>query len=218
MNYSFFDELRKMTGKNPIEFYRTHLRSTQVPDEIDNYDLAVKRVERNLRLLDFCVDKGAWSSPKPPGVGRGICVADSDYYAGFGSSTKAAIVDVILDENGFPKVERVFIAIDAGTVINPDVVHAQLEGGVAFALTTALYSEITIENGGVRQSNFHDYPILKMEQMPPVEIAIIPSSGNPKSVGEDSVPITIAALVNAIEDAGGPRIRRLPVSSVLNAS
>ena len=217
MNYSFFDELREQTGRNPIEFYRAHLDPERVPEDIDNYDLAVRRAERNLRMLEFCVEHGAWNTTKGPGVGRGICVSDSDYFAGFGSSTKAAIVDVTLDAEEFPKIKRIFLAIDAGTIINPDVVSAQLEGGVAFALTTALYSEITIENGGVQQSNFHDYPILKMDQMPPLEIVIVPSFDSPKSVGEDAVPITIAALVNAIADAGGQRIRRLPISSALKA-
>lgn len=88
---------------------------------------------------------------------------------------------------------------------------------MAYALTTALHSEITLENGQVQQSNFHDYPIVKMDEMPVVTIEIIPSNEPPLSIGEDAVPITIAALVNALADAGAPRIRRLPVKSALQA-
>ena len=120
-----------------------------------------------------------------------------------------------MDEQAGLRVDHVFLAIDAGTVINPDIVHAQLEGGIAYALTTALHSEITVENGQVQQSNFHDYPILKLDRMPAVTIEILPSTEPPASIGEDAVPVTIAALVNAIADAGGPRLRTLPVAKIL---
>jgi isoquinoline 1-oxidoreductase subunit beta len=213
MNYSFLDELRLITGRDAVDFFRAHLDPERIPTDLANYDLAVDRAEKTQQLLDFCIEKGKWGLEKRPGVGRGICVSDSSYYAGYESSTKAAIVDVTLDDAGFPTIERVFVAIEAGTIINPDVVHAQLEGGVAYALTSALFSEITVEGGKVQQSNFHDYPMLKMDRMPPVEIAILASSGSPLSVGEDAVPITIAALVNAIADAGGSRVRSLPISA-----
>lgn len=220
MNYSFLDELRVKSGKRTIEFYKDLLDPDRIPADTDNYDLAMDRARRHIRLLEHAASDGPWRSPKPEGIGRGIAVSDSDYTAGYGSSTKVAIVDVTLDQDGVPKIERVYIAIDAGTVINPDVVHAQLEGGVAYALTTAFMSEITVENGQVEQSNFHDYPMLKLHEMPQVDIDILPSDATPTGVGEDSVPITIAALVNAISDAGGPRIRRLPIETdgVANAS
>lgn len=212
MNFSFLDEIRLAIGADAIGFFRAHLDPSRIPKDVDEYDLAVDRALRTRRVLDYCVEKGGWSNEKPPGVGRGICASDSDYYPGFGSSTKAAMVDIVLDKKGSLTVNRVFIAIDAGTVINPDIVKAQLEGGVAFALSTALYSEISVKNGSVEQSNFHDYPVLRMKKMPRVEVAMIPSDSTPLGVGEDAVPITIAALVNAIVDAGGPRIRRLPIS------
>lgn len=212
MNYSFLDELRVKSGKQTIDFYKDLLDPGRIPVDADNYELAMDRARRHIRLLEHAASAGPWRSPKPEGIGRGIAVSDSDYTAGYGSSTKVAIVDVTLDKDGVPKIERVYIAIDAGTVINPDVVHAQLEGGVAYALTTAFMSEITVENGQVEQSNFHDYPMLKLHEMPKVDIDILPSEGTPTGVGEDSVPITIAALVNAIADAGGPRVRRLPIN------
>ena len=211
MNFSFLDEVRLLSGRDPIDFLRTLIDHTAIPSNSDNYDLAVARARRHQRVLEFVARQWAWNAPKPKGTGRGLAITDSDYYPGYGSSTKAAIVDVSLAESGEPRVERVFIAIDAGTIINPDIVHAQLEGGVAYALTTALMSEITVESGQVQQSNFHDYPILTMDRMPPVEIAILPSDDTPEGVGEDAVPITIAALVNAIADAGGPRVRNLPI-------
>lgn len=216
MNFGFLDELRELSGKDAIAYYRSLLNPNRIPAEDENYELAVERVKANARVLEFAAANGNWNAPKPSGAGRGIAVSDSNYYPGYSSSAKAAIVDVSLDQDNQPEIEKVYIAIDAGTVVNPDIVHAQLEGGVAYALTTALMSEITIENGRVMQSNFHDYPMLKLDRMPKVEIAIIPSDMTPLSIGEDAVPITIAALVNAIADAGGPRIRRLPIEAALN--
>ena len=211
MNFSFLDELRLASGRDVATFYRELLDPEKIPTGIEGYDGAVERAQRNRRIFDHAVKNGPWRSPKPAGLGRGIAVSDSDYYQGYRSATKAAIVDVRIDQGGIPVVEHVYIAVDAGTVINPDIVQAQLEGGVAFALTNALMSEITLEAGAVQQSNFHDYPILKMDRMPPVQIDILPSDGPPFGIGEDSVPITIAALINAIADAGGPRIRELPI-------
>ena len=211
MNFSFLDELRELSGHSVIDFYRSLLDPRRIPKDLEKYALAVKRAKRHIRLLDHAVNNGGWTVPKKRGAGRGIAVTDTDYYLGYPSATKAVIVDVVLDDDGTPNIERVYIAIDTGTVINPDIVRQQLEGGVAYALTTALMSEITIESGAVQQSNFNDYPILKMDQMPKVEIDVIPSDGPPLSVGEDSVPATIAALVNAIADAGGPRIRSMPI-------
>ncbi|MFT4583979.1 MAG: isoquinoline 1-oxidoreductase beta subunit [Gammaproteobacteria bacterium] len=213
MNFSFLDEMRIASGKDAISFYRELLDSEQIPIDTTNYAINVERMKRNLRLLDYAINVGPWHAPKEAGVGRGLCVSDSDYFAGYTTSTKAAIVDVAIGKDGKPVVESVFIAIDAGIAINPDIVRAQLEGGVAYALTTALMSEITVENGQVQQSNFHDYPMLTMTQMPRIDVVILPSDEPPRGVGEDAVPVTIAALVNAIVDAGGPRIRRLPINS-----
>ena len=103
------------------------------------------------------------------------------------------------------------MAIDAGTLINPDVVIGQLEGGIIYALNNALMSEITVAEGRVQQSNFHDYPMITLAQAPEIVIELMPSKAPPLGVGEDAVPVTIAALINAIADAGGQRIRRLPI-------
>ncbi|MGN7932677.1 molybdopterin cofactor-binding domain-containing protein [Sphingopyxis sp. 22461] len=215
MNFGFLDELRLLTGRDVPEFYRSLLDPSYIPADLEDREIAVARVKNHLKLFDFAIEKGRWHAPKGRGRGRGLAVGDTSYYPSYPSSTKAAIVDVSFDEKAGLRVDHVFLAVDAGTVINPDIVHAQLEGGIAYALTTALHSEITVENGQVQQSNFHDYPILKLDQMPAVTIEILPSTEPPASIGEDAVPVTIAALVNAIADAGGPRLRSLPIAKIL---
>lgn len=216
MNLGFLDELARLAGRDPADVYRHLLQESRVPPDIDQYAIAVGRIRTLRVILEKTLELTKWDTAKvADGSGRGLAVSDSEYYAGYGSSSsKAAVVDVTIPSGGPLSIDRVFIAIDCGTVINPDVVKAQLEGGVAYALTNVLHSQITIEEGRVQQSNFHDYPILKMHEMPPVEVVILPGKGKPLSVGEDAVPITIAALVNAIADAGGPRIRSLPIETI----
>lgn len=102
-------------------------------------------------------------------------------------------------------------AVDCGLAVNPDQIRAQVEGSVVFGLTAALYGAITIENGRVQQSNFHDYPMLRMSEMPTVEVHIVPSTERPSGVGEAAVPQIAPAVVNAIFAATGKRIRRLPI-------
>ena len=213
MNFSFLDELARLAGKDPADVYRDLLHESKVPSDTKYHEIAIVRAKTLRRVLEKALELADWDATKVrKGSGRGIAVSDSEYYAGYGSSSaKAAVVDVTIGSDKSLTIDKVSITIDCGTVINPDVVKAQLEGGIAYALTNALYSEITVKGGRVQQSNFHDYKILKIHEMPPVEINILPGTGKPLSVGEDSLPITIAALVNAIADAGGPRIRSLPI-------
>ncbi|WP_339671487.1 molybdopterin cofactor-binding domain-containing protein [Dasania marina] len=213
MNFGFLDELARLAGRDPADVYRAMLHESKVPSDIKHYEIAVERAKTLRRVLEKMLALTEWSTTNAhEGSGRGIAVSDTEYYAGYGAtSSKAAVVDVTINAEGKLSLDKVFIVIDCGTVINPDVVRAQLEGGVAYALTNALHSEITVKDGKVQQSNFHDYPVLKIHEMPSVVIEILPGTGAPLSVGEDSVPITIAALVNAIADAGGPRIRNLPI-------
>lgn len=217
MNFGFLDELRLLAGRDVPAFYRSLLDASFIPADLPDRDVALARVASHLKLFDFAIEKGGWNAAKGTGQGRGLAVGDTSYYPAYPSSTKAAMVDVSLDDKTGVRVDRVFLAVDAGTVINPDIVHAQLEGGIAYALTTALHSEITVVNGQVQQSNFHDYPMLKLAEMPEVTIEILPSTAPPTSIGEDAVPVTIAALVNAIADAGGPRLRSLPLAKALTA-
>jgi isoquinoline 1-oxidoreductase beta subunit len=120
------------------------------------------------------------------------------------------VVEASVGENGDVRVHRVVCAVDCGRVVNPDTVKAQMEGGINFGLT-ALKTEITLENGRVQQSNFHDYPMLRMFEAPVIEVFIMPSEEKPTGVGEPSVPPVAPALANAIFAATGKRLRRLPI-------
>lgn len=213
MNHSFLAELGSLAGKGQIELLRELLDPALIPAGHEQRDALTERAAILGRVLDAAAEKAEWGRAVPAGSGRGIMVADTAYYIGYASSTKAAVVDVTLAD-GKIHVDKVAITVDAGTIINPDVVRAQLEGGVVYALNCAFLSEITVENGRVQQSNFDDYPLLQIDRIPEIEINILPSEGAPLSIGEDSVPITLAALVNAIADAGGPRVRSLPIKDL----
>ena len=143
----------------------------------------------------------------PAGRGRGIAV-----HASFGSFV-AEVAEVSVSKKGEVKVHRVVCAIDCGPVVNPDTIAAQMEGSVVFGLTAALYGEITFANGRVQQSNFHDYPMLRFDEMPRVDTHIIASSDSMGGVGEPGVPPIAPAVTNAIFAATGKRIRRLPIDT-----
>jgi isoquinoline 1-oxidoreductase beta subunit len=125
-------------------------------------------------------------------------------------SCVAQVAEVSLLPNGLPRVHRVVVGVECGTAVNPDIVRAQMEGGVGFALSAALYSEIQIERGEVVQSNFHDYRALRIEEMPRVEVHIVPSQAEPTGVGEPGVPPLAPAVANAVFQLTGQRVRRLP--------
>jgi isoquinoline 1-oxidoreductase beta subunit len=128
----------------------------------------------------------------------------------FGSYV-AHVAEVSVSDAGQVRVHRVAAAIDCGPVVNPDTIRAQLEGGTAFGLTAALYGEISFEKGRVKQRNFHDYPVLRINEMPVVEAHIVPSVDKMGGVGEPGVPSVAPAAVNAIFAATGKRLRRLPI-------
>ena len=119
-----------------------------------------------------------------------------------------------MDKDGIPHVHRVVCAVDCGRVINPDSVKAQMEGGIVFGLTAALKDAITLEGGRVQQRNFHDYPMLRINEAPEIEVHIVTSNEAPTGVGEPGVPPVAPALANAIFAATGKRIRRLPIGRV----
>jgi isoquinoline 1-oxidoreductase subunit beta len=122
----------------------------------------------------------------------------------------AQVAEVSLDHDGRPKVERVVCAVDCGVAVNPDVIRAQMEGGIGYGLAAALWSEITLVEGRVQQSNFHDYRPLRIEEMPPVEVHIVPSAAPPTGVGEPGVPPIAPAVANALFHLTRQRVRRLP--------
>lgn len=142
--------------------------------------------------------------PLPEGRARGIAIHESF------NSFVAQVAEVSRGSNGRIKVERVVCAVDCGVAINPDVIRAQMEGGIGFGLGAALYNEIVIGQGQARQSNFHDYLPLRIEDMPAIEVHIVPSAQPPTGVGEPGVPPVGPAVANAWFRLTGERVRRLP--------
>ena len=139
--------------------------------------------------------------------GRGVAVHESFH------SFVAQVAEVTVAADGSVKVDRVVAAVDCGIAINPDTIRAQVEGSVAFALSAALHGEITLQEGRVVQSNFHDYAPLRLNEMPRVEVHIVPSAANPTGIGEPGVPPVAPAVANAIAAATGIWLTRLPFSA-----
>jgi isoquinoline 1-oxidoreductase beta subunit len=131
-------------------------------------------------------------------------------FSTFGVTHVAMIADVSVDENDQIHVHRVVCAVNCGLAVNPDNVKAQIEGGIVFGLSAALYGEITLEGGAVQQTNFHDYPILRLDAMPEIEVHILPSESKPTGIGEMGVPPIAPAIANAIFALTGKRLRRIP--------
>jgi isoquinoline 1-oxidoreductase beta subunit len=212
MNQCFLNEIARASGQDPLAFQLALLRPDELPAAMEKRELEYERVAQQRKVLLALGRAVEWPRPRLAGKGSGIAVHDMSYWPEYTAAAAAAMVTVSIGKQGV-RVERVVVVLDAGQIVNPDNVVAQVQGGVAFALTDTLYSAITLEAGRVAQSNFHDYPILRMSGMPQVEVHLLPSSGPPHGVGELPVPLVIAALVNAIADAGGPQIRHLPALS-----
>ena len=202
---SFIDEIAAATGKDPLALRRQLIASKQKPaGGGDNEGETPVNVDRLLGVLNLVAEKSGWGTPLPAGRGRGI----AGLY-GFGSYV-AHVAEVTVAKDGTLRVDRVVVAVDCGQVINPDLVAAQIEGGVVFGLTSALYDEITIQGGQVQQSNFDNYQMLRIGDMPKVEVHLVPSHESPGGIGEPGVPSTAPAVANAIFAATGKRLRRLP--------
>jgi CO/xanthine dehydrogenase Mo-binding subunit len=186
---SFVDELAHAAGADPVEYRR----------------MLLSKSPRHRGVLDLAAQKASWGTPLPPGRARGVAV-------GFSYGSYAAhVAEVSVNENGRPRVHRIVAAIDCGIAVNPDQVRAQMEGGAIYALTAALHGEITIDGGRVKQSNFHDYPLLRMSESPAIEAYILDSGEPPGGLGEPGVPTVAPAVCNAIFALTGKRIRRLPI-------
>jgi isoquinoline 1-oxidoreductase beta subunit len=192
---SFMDELARKAGKDPIDFRRGMLGKNQ----------------RLLAALNLVAEKSGWGQPLPARIGRGVSVLPS-----FGSFI-ATVVEAEVDEQGEVLLHRITSAVDTGIAVNPDTIMAQLEGGLIFGLTAALYGEITIDKGRVQQSNFHDYRMLRIDQVPKVEVHVIKSGEAPGGIGETGVTAGPPALRNAIYAATGVALRRLPIDRSLIA-
>jgi isoquinoline 1-oxidoreductase beta subunit len=161
---------------------------------------------RAAEVIKLAAEKAEWDKPLPKGWGRGIA-----YHATFGVTHVAYVAEVSVDEDARVHVRRVVAAVDCGQVVNPDNVAAQIEGGIAFGLTAALKAEATLKAGRIQQSNFHDYPILQMNEMPVVEVYIVESDQRPSGMGEMGVPPIAPAVANAVFAATGKRIRHIPI-------
>lgn len=186
---SFIDEVAHASKKDPYEFRRALL--SKHPQELSVLELAAK--------------KAGWGSPLPPGRARGIALHKS-----FGSVV-CQVAEVSVGKSGEVRIHKVVCVIDCGRVVNPSTIHAQMESGIVFGLSATLHGAITLKNGKVEQSNFDDYPILRMKEMPKVEVHIVKSEESPQGVGEPGVPPIAPAVCNAIFTLTGKRIRRLPI-------
>jgi len=190
---TFMDQVAHAAGKDPFEFRRKLLA----------------KEPRMKAVLELAAEKAGWSSaPLSKGKGRGIAVAEAF------KTFVAQVVEVTIQESGRVKVERVVCAVDCGVAINPDVITAQMEGGIGFGLGAALWGNITLEKGRVEQSNFNDYRVLRMNEMPKVEVHIVPSAEAPTGVGEPGVAPIGPALANAIFSATGKRVEVLPLAKL----
>ena len=188
----FFDEVAVAAGKDPYELRRQLLRDKP----------------RHLRTLELAAQKAGWGTPLPAGHGRGIALAE------WAPTTCAQVAEVSVTPDGRVRVHRVVCAVDCGPTVNVGQIEAQLQGGIVYGLTAALYGEITLQGGRVQQSNFTDYPMLHIEEMPVVEVHVVPSDDKQGGIGEPSVGPVAPAVCNAIFAATGKRIRRLPIGKI----
>ncbi len=162
--------------------------------------------DRAANVIKLAAEKAGWGTDLPSGWGRGLA-----YHATFGVTHVAHVAEVSVKEDGTIRVERVVCAVDCGRVVNPDNVAAQMEGGIAFGLTAALKAQVTIKNGRVEQANFDDYPLLRIDEMPKVEVYIVESDERPSGIGEMGVPPIAPAVANAVFAATGKRVRHIPI-------
>ena len=192
---TFIDEVAAATGKDPLAL------RLQLLAEHPNH----------ARVLKLAADKGGWGSPLKANAGerrgRGIAVHESF------RTIVAQVAEVTVKKDGSVKVDRVVCAVDCGTAVNPDNIRSQVEGSVGFALSAALHQGITLKAGRVEQDNFDGYPLLRIDEMPAVEVHIVPSSAAPTGIGEPGVPPLAPAVANAIAAATGRRLRRMPFNT-----
>ena len=184
---TMMDDLAKAAGKDPVAFRRDHLA----------------KHPRIATVLALAAEKADWGSPLPNGVARGIAVHES-----FGTVC-AEVAEVSVDK-GQIKVRRVVAAIDCGLAVNPLTISAQVESAIAFGLSAALYGQLTLKDGVVEQSNFHDYPVLRIADMPKIEVHIVQGGTVPTGVGEPGTPPIAPAVSNAIFALTGKRLREMP--------
>jgi CO/xanthine dehydrogenase Mo-binding subunit len=188
---SFIDELAAVAGKDPVAYRRALLAANP----------------RARAVLDLAAGKAGWGKPLAGRAGRGVSLQHA-----FGSYL-AQVAEVEVAASGEVRVRRVVCAVDCGTVVNPDTVRAQMESGVAFGVSAALREEVTLKGGRVEQTNFGDYRVLRIDEMPSVDVYLVDSREAPGGIGETATACVMPALTNAIFAATGKRIRKLPVAN-----
>lgn len=187
----FVDELAAAAKQDPVSYRRALLNKSP----------------RAKAVLDLAAEKAGWDRPLPAGIGRGVSVV-----FGFGSYV-AQVAEVSVSKDGRVRVKRVVCAVDCGQMINPDTIKAQMEGGIIFGLTAALYGEITLKDGRVEQGNFDSYQVLRINEAPTIEVHMIVSNEEPGGIGEPGTATIAPAVVNAIFSLTGKRLRQLPIDS-----
>jgi isoquinoline 1-oxidoreductase beta subunit len=185
----FLDELARAGGKDPLAL-RLRLLGGR---------------PRHQRVLETAAERAGWNTPLPAGRARGIALS-----ACFGSIV-AQVAEVSLGDDGRPVVHRVVCAIDCGVFINPDTIRAQMDSGIIFGLSAALYGEIGIKDGGAVQGNYHDYRIVRMNETPVIETHIVESGEAPGGIGELGTPPIVPAVCNALHALTGEAVRDLPI-------
>ena len=193
---TFIDELAARAGKDPVAYRRALLKDHP----------------RHLGVLERAAEKAGWGSPLPAGKGRGIAVHESF------NSFVAQVAEVTLHDDDSYSVDRVVIAVDCGVAVNPDVIRAQMEGGMGFGLSAALTSELTLKDGAAEQTNFDTYKVLRIDQMPRVEVHIIASDQPPTGVGEPATPVIAPAVANALASITGRRYYALPLGATVGSA
>jgi len=187
----FLDEVAATAGRDPLD-----LRRALLPDK-----------PRHLAVLELAARKAGWGTALPAGQGRGLAVHES-----FGSFV-AQVAEVELAPGGAVRVKRVVCAVDCGTMVHPDLIRSQMEGGIIYGLSAALKGEITIEKGRVVQGNFHDYPMLTLDECPEIDVHLAPSGDRVGGIGEPGLPPIAPAVANAVFAATGKPVRRLPIAA-----
>jgi len=193
---SFIDELALAAKADPFEYRRALLAKSP----------------RARTVLELAAQQAGWGETLPAGRGRGIALM----YSGWDTYV-VQVAELSVSESGEVRVHRIVCAVDCGTVVNPDIVKAQIEGGVIFGIGGALWGEVTLKKGRVEQSNFHDVRVLRMNETPPIEVHLVRNLEPPGGIGEPGTAVTAPALANAIFAATGKRIRKLPLVSALKA-
>jgi isoquinoline 1-oxidoreductase subunit beta len=188
---SFMDELAAAAKQDPVAYRRALLGKSP----------------RAKAVLNLAAEKAGWGQPLPQGFGRGVALQFV-----FGTYM-AQIAEVEVSRDGSVHVHRVVCAVDCGIPVNPDTIQAQIQSAIMFGITAALYGEITLKDGRVQQSNFHDYQILRIDQAPAVEVHIVQSRESPGGMGEAGTSAIVPAITNAIFAATGKHLRKLPVDT-----